>query len=323
MKIKRTALITGISGQDGSYLAELLLDKGYEVHGIIREESSGNINDLWRLQEIKGRIILHKGSICDYTFLKHVVIAIVPDECYHFAAQSFVSYSFDDEAVTLETNINGTLHMLAALRDFSPGCKFYFAGSSEMFGLAQRSPQDETDRFNPRSLYGISKAAGFHLTHNFRHSYGMFACNGILYNHESPRRADIFVTRKITRAIARIRAGKQKELRLGNLDAMRDWGYAKDYVRAVWLMMQQDTPDDYIIATGVLHSVKDFVKIAFSYADLDWEKYVVVAPEFYRPGEEFPLCGNALKARSKLGWEPTVSFEELVRMMVQSDLKAI
>jgi GDPmannose 4,6-dehydratase len=265
----KRALITGINGQDGSYLAELLLDKGYEVHGIVRGDALKEVSTrLFRLNSMLDRITLHPGSLDNYETILSIVNTIKPQECYHLAAESFVSYCFDNEFSSINTNINGTLHILSALRYAAPQCRFYFAGSSEMFGKVQHSPQDETTPFCPRSLYGISKVAGFHLTRNYRDSNKMFACSGILFNHESPRRGMEFVTRKITVAAARIKAGKEKKLLLGNLDARRDWGYSKEYVKAMWLMLQQDQPDDYVVATNKTHTVREFLAVAFDCAGL-------------------------------------------------------
>lgn len=317
----KTALITGITGQDGSYLAEFLLEKGYEVHGITRRvafEDPGH--RLYRIRHILDKITLHPGSLESYASIFNVVEKIKPDECYHLAAQSFVFDSFEDAFSTFNSNINGTLSMLTVIKEKAPKCKFYFAATSEMFGKVKETPQNENTPFYPRSPYGITKVAGFDLVRNFRESYTLFGCNGILFNHESPRRGFEFVTRKITSSIAKIKAGMEKELRLGNLDAKRDWGYAKDYVKAMWLMLQQDEPDDYVIATNETHSVKEFVMLAFDYAGLDWEKYVVVDPMFYRPVEIMLLQGDYTKAKEKLGWEPTVKFEEIVKMMVDADM---
>ncbi len=320
----KKAFITGIDGQDGSYLTEFLLDKGYKVHGMVRRvalEDPGH--HLWRIKHILNKIKLHPGSLESYPSIFKIVEKIKPDECYHLAAQSFVSYSFEDEFSTINTNINGTHFVLSALKEKVPKCKFYFAGSSEQFGLVKESPQDENTPFHPRSPYGISKVAGFHLTQNYREAYGLFACNGILFNHESPRRGFEFVTRKITNAVAEIKLGLTKELRLGNLEAKRDWGFSGDYVKAMWSMLQQGKADDYVIATGQTHSVKEFVELAFSYVGLDWKKYVKVDETFYRPAEVHLLIGDYSKAKKKLGWKPTVSFEELVKMMVKVDLKRI
>jgi len=320
----KNALITGITGQDGSYLAELLLDKGYEVHGIARRVAFEDpVHRLGRIKHILDRIVLHPASLESYASIFSVVEKVKPDECYHLAAQSFVGYSFEDSFSTINININGTLFILSALQERAPSCKFYFAASSEMFGKVKETPQNEDTRFNPRSPYGISKVAGFDFTRNYRESYGLFACNGILFNHESPRRGFEFVTRKITSAVARIKAGLETELRLGNLEAKRDWGFAGDYVKAMWLMLQQDAPDDYVIATGETHSVREFAQAAFDYVGLNWKNYVVVDECFYRPAEVHTLTGNYAKGKKKLNWEPTVRFEELVKMMVDCDLEQI
>jgi len=316
------ALITGITGQDGSYLAELLLSKGYEVHGIVRRVALEDPEHrLWRIKHIVDRLILHPASLESYASLFNVVEEVKPDECYHLAAQSFVSYSFEDEFSTINTNINGTLHILSAIRIKSPRTKFYFAASSEMFGLAQESPQNERTPFYPRSPYGISKVAGFYFTRNYREAYNLHATSGILFNHESPRRGFEFVTRKITAGVAAIKLGLKNVLELGNLDAKRDWGYAGDYVEAMWRMLQQDKPDDYVVATGETHSVREFTERAFNYVGLNWEKYVVTDKKYFRPAEVYELKGDYSKAKEKLGWEPTVKFEQLVEMMVDNDLK--
>jgi len=320
----KKALITGITGQDGSYLSELLLEKGYQVHGIVRRVALEDpAHRLWRIRHILDRLTLHSASLESYASIFNVIDKVRPDECYHLAAQSFVSYSFEDEFSTINTNINGTHFILSAIKEKAAKCKFYFAGSSEMFGLAKETPQNENTPFHPRSPYGISKVAGFDLTRNYREAYGLFASNGILFNHESPRRGFEFVTRKISNAVAEIKLGLSKELRIGNLEAKRDWGFAKDYVKAIFLMLQQDKPDDYVIANGETHSVKEFVKIAFDYAGLDWKKYVKVDKTFYRPAEVHLLIGDASKARKKLGWKPTVKFTELVKMMVEADLERL
>lgn len=320
----KKALITGITGQDGSYLAEFLLSKGYEVHGFVRRVAlEDSEHRLQRIKHILDKVILHCGSLESYPSIFTVIEKIKPDECYHLAAQSFVSYSFEDEFSTINTNINGTHFILSAIKEKAPKCKIYFAASSEMFGLAKESPQNENTPFHPRSPYGISKVAGFDLTRNYREAYNIFACSGILFNHESPRRGFEFVTRKITNAVAEIKLGLRKELRLGNLEAKRDWGYAKDYVRAMWLMLQQNTPDDYVIATGETHSVKEFVELAFKCVNLDWREYVVIDNTFYRPAEVHELKGNFTKARIKLKWEPKVKFKELVEIMVEHDLKRL
>jgi GDPmannose 4,6-dehydratase len=318
----KRALITGITGQDGSYLAEFLLEKGYEVHGIVRRVAIEDPEHrLWRIRHILDKIILHPASMESYASIFNVVEKVKPDECYHLAAQSFVSYSFEDEFSTINTNINGTHFILSAIKEKAPKCKFYFAGSSEMFGLAKETPQNENTPFHPRSPYGISKVAGFDLTRNYREAYSLFACSGILFNHESPRRGYEFVTRKISNAVAEIKLGLAKELKLGNLEAKRDWGFAGDYVQAMWLMLQQDEPDDYVIATGETHSVKEFAELAFSHAGLDYQDYLRSDEIFYRPAEVHLLKGDYSKGKKILGWEPTVSFKELIQMMVDADLK--
>ena len=318
----KRALITGITGQDGSYLAEFLLEKGYEVHGIVRRVAiEDSEHRLWRIKHILDKIILHPASMESYASIFNVVDKLKPDECYHLAAQSFVSYSFEDEFSTINTNINGTHYVLSAIKEKAPDCRLYFAGSSEMFGLVKETPQNENTPFHPRSPYGISKVAGFDLTRNYREAYHLFACSGILFNHESPRRGYEFVTRKISNVAAQIKLGLAKELRLGNLEAKRDWGYAGDYVRAMWLMLQQEKPDDYVIATGEAHSVKEFAELAFRHAGLDSEDYLRVDETFYRPAEVQLLMGDYSKAKKILGWKPTVSFKGLIEMMVDSDLK--
>jgi len=318
----KRALITGITGQDGSYLAEFLLSMGYEVHGLVRRVALEDPEQrLWRIRHLLKEIRLHAGSLESYASIFKIVQKVQPHECYHLSAQSFVSYSFEDEFSTINTNINGTHFVLAAIKDAAPHCRFYFAGSSEMFGNAPQSPQNEMTPFHPRSPYGISKVAGFHLTRNYREAYGLFALSGILFNHESPRRGLEFVTRKVTRTAAKIKLGLTNELRLGNLEARRDWGFAGDYVKAMWLMLQQETPSDYVIATGETHSVKELVEVAFSYLGLDWRDHVVVDPALYRPAEIHELRGDASKAKRELGWEPSVGFRELVRMMVDADLE--
>jgi GDPmannose 4,6-dehydratase len=321
--MKEKALITGITGQDGSYLAEHLLGLGYEVHGLVRRVALEDPQRRFtRLGHLLEKITLHPASLESYPSIFHVVSQHNFDECYHLAAQSFVAESFRDGFSTMNTNINGTHYMLAALRELRPQCRFYFAGSSEMFGLVAETPQKETTRFHPRSPYGISKVAGFDLTRNYREAYGMFASSGILFNHESPRRGHEFVTRKITSGVARIKLGLAEELRLGNLEARRDWGHAKDYVRAMHLMLQRDTPDDFVVAMGETHSVRDFCARAFSEVGLDYEQYVRADELYYRPAEVEILIGDASKARNELGWEPQYTFAELVSEMVQADLAA-
>ena len=320
----KKALITGITGQDGSYLAELLLSKGYEVHGIVRRVAfEDSEHRLCRLKGIRDKIHLHAGSLESYASIFNVVEKVRPDECYHLAAQSFVSYSFEDEFSTIDTNIKGIMHILSAIKKKAPKCKFYFAGSSEMFGKVKQTPQTENTPFYPRSPYGISKVAGFDLTRNYREAYSIFACTGILFNHESPRRGFEFVTRKITSTVAKIKLGLAKKLYLGNLEPKRDWGFAGDYVEAMWLMLQQKTSDDYVIATNQVHSVGEFAKAAFDIAGLDWQKYVELDEQFYRPSEVNYLQGDYSKASKVLKWQPKVKFHELVKMMVDSDLALV
>jgi GDPmannose 4,6-dehydratase len=318
----KRALISGITGQDGSYLAELLIEKGYEVHGIVRrvalEDSERRLS---RIVHLLPNLTLEAASLESYASLHNVVAKVRPDECYHLAAQSFVSYSFDDEFSTINTNINGTHNMLSAVRHLAPECKFYFAGSSEMFGKVENTPQNEQTRFRPRSAYGISKVAGFDLTRNYREAQEMFACSGILFNHESPRRGFEFVTRKITCAVARILAGEAREVRLGNLDARRDWGHAREYVEAIWRILQQPQPEDYVIATGQCHSVREFVEAAFMCVGLDYRDYLVIDPALYRPAEVELLMGDASKAREQLGWAPKITFKEMVEEMVECDCR--
>ncbi len=322
--MKKKALITGITGQDGSYLAELLLDKGYEVHGLVRRVAFEDPERrLWRLRHIQDKIHLHGASLESYASIFKLLQTIQPDECYHLAAQSFVSYSFEDEFSTINTNINGTHHVLSSVKETTPACRFYFAGSSEMFGKVKHSPQNEETPFHPRSAYGISKVAGFDLTRNYREAYGIYASSGILFNHESPRRGFEFVTRKITSSVARIKLGKQEKLPLGNLEAKRDWGFAGEYVKAMWLMLQQEPPDDYVIATGETHSVKEFIQLAFDHVGLNWENHVEIDEKLIRPSEVNLLCGDYSKAKNQLGWEPTIGFEGLVQMMVEADLKLL
>lgn len=320
----KRALISGITGQDGSYLAELVLAKGYEVHGIVRRIALEDpAHRMSRIAHLLDRIHLHPASLENLPSLYRIFLNIRPEECYHLAAQSFVSYSFDDEFSTMNANVNGTHHMLAALKDASPDCRFYFAATSEMFGKAEETPQSERTRFHPRSAYGISKVAGFELTRNYREAYGIHASSGILFNHESPRRGYEFVTRKITSGIAAILAGRANQLPLGNLDARRDWGHARDYVRAMWTMLQQPAPDDYIVAVGETHSVREFAELAFRTAGLDYREYVVSDPRFFRPAEVDLLLGDSSKARAKLGWYPEVGFCELVEEMVLADCPTV
>jgi len=314
------ALITGITGQDGSYLAEFLLSKGYEVIGMVRRSSTVNFD---RIRHIQDRITLVQGDLLDQVSLINILQQYRPQEVYNLAAQSFVPTSFEQPVLTGEFTALGVTRLLDAIRLVDPHIKFYQASSSEMFGKVREVPQNESTPFYPRSPYGVAKVYGHWITVNYRESYGLFAVSGILFNHESPRRGLEFVTRKVTHGAARIKLGLANELRLGNLDARRDWGYAGDYVRAMWLMLQQERADDYVIATGETHSVRELCQEAFGYLGLDWERYVVSDPRFYRPAEVDLLVGDASKARRILGWEPTVSFRELIQMMVEADLKAL
>jgi GDPmannose 4,6-dehydratase len=324
----RRAFITGVSGQDGSYLSELLLEKGYDVHGLIRWASSARMERLQHLIDGPNapgeRFTLHEGDICDGNILTRLVLDLEPDEIYHLAALSHVRVSFDQPAHSVQTGAVGTLNALEAARALLPKkpVRYYQASSSEMFGKVHEVPQSETTPFHPRSPYACAKAFGFYQTVNYREAYGMFACNGILFNHESPRRGETFVTRKVTRAAARIKEGLQEKLVLGNLDARRDWGYAKDYVEAMWLMLQQKEPDDYVVATGETHSVEELVVESFNRLGLDWKKYVETDPIFCRPSEVDLLLGDATKARTKLGWSPRTTFKELVGLMVDADWEA-
>jgi GDPmannose 4,6-dehydratase len=318
------ALITGITGQDGSYLAEHLLSLGYEVHGLVRRVALEDPERRFtRISHLLDRIQLHAASLESYPSIFSVISRNDFDECYHLAAQSFVAESFADGFSTMNININGTHYMLAALREIRPSCRFYFAGSSEMFGKVREAPQNEDTPFHPRSPYGISKVAGFELTRNYREAYGMFAASGILFNHEGPRRGFEFVTRKITATVGLIKAGKATELALGNLDARRDWGHSKDYVRAMHLMLQQKVPDDFVVASGESHTVREFCELAFSEAGLDYRDYVRVDERFYRPAEVESLVGDATKARAVLGWQPTYTFTELVKEMVRNDVASL
>jgi GDPmannose 4,6-dehydratase len=314
----RKAFITGITGQDGSYLAELLLDKGYDVHGLVRRSSSFNT---WRIDHIRDRIALHYGDLVDQNSLVRTLDAVQPDEVYNLAAQSHVKVSFEMPEYTTDVTAQGVLRLLDAVRELDLKTRVYQAGSSEMFGLVQETPQSERTPFHPRSPYGVSKVFGHWMAVNYREGYGMHVSNGILFNHESPRRGENFVTRKITMGVAAIKKGRSKELRLGNLDAKRDWGYAKDYVEAMWLMLQQSSPDDYVIATGETHSVREFLEEAFSYVGLNWKDHVVLDPKYLRPAEVDLLLGDPAKAQSVLGWKPRVTFKELVRLMMDADLE--
>ena len=320
----KRALITGITGQDGSYLTEHLLSLGYEVHGIVRRVALEDPERRFsRISHVLDQIQLHAGSLESYPSIFNVFSHHQFDECYHLASQSFVAESFQDGFSTMNININGTHFVLAALQELQPQCRFYFAGSSEMFGKAHETPQRETTPFHPRSPYGISKVAGFELTRNYREAFGMFGLSGILFNHESPRRGFEFVTRKITSTVARIKFGLANELRLGNLDAKRDWGHAEDYVRAMHLMLQQPEADDYVIATGETHSVREFCEAAFAVAGLDYQDYLVIDQVFYRPAETDLLVGDAAKARKLLDWEPRYKFAEVIEQMVLADIELL
>lgn len=331
MSEQKRALITGITGQDGSYLSELLLEKGYEVHGIIRRTSTFNTDRIDHIYEDPhsetARLFLHYGDLTDGTTLRRILEEVKPVEIYNLGAQSHVRVSFDSPEYTVDSVGMGTLRLLEAIRDYQHRTgiqvRYYQAGSSEMFGKVQDVPQKETTPFYPRSPYACAKVYAHWQTLNYRESYNLFACNGILFNHESPRRGETFVTRKITRALARIVARQQKKIYMGNLDSKRDWGYAKDYVKAMWLMLQQDEPDDYVVATGETHSVKEFLDVAFRYVNLNWEDYVVFDERYLRPAEVDLLIGDPTKAKQKLGWEPSVTFEELVHLMVDADMEAL
>jgi GDPmannose 4,6-dehydratase len=318
--MSRRALITGITGQDGAYLAEFLLGKGYEVHGMVRRASTEGFE---RMEHLRSRLHLHQADLLDQLSIVTILADVRPHEVYNLAAQSFVPTSFSQPLLTAEFTGLGVTRMLEAIRHVDPTVRFYQASSSEMFGRVQTEPQNETTPFWPRSPYGAAKAYGHWITVNYRESYQMFACSGILFNHESPLRGKEFVTRKVTDAVARIKLGVQDKLRLGNLDAQRDWGFAGDYVEAMWLMLAQDEPEDYVIATGVKHSVRQLVELAFRHVGLDWQDYVEVDPTLLRPADVNTLCGDASKARARLGWQPKVSFEQLVAMMVEADLERV
>ena len=317
---QKIALITGITGQDGSYLAELLLAQGYQVCGMVRRSSTENFQ---RIEHLRDKIQLHQGDLLDHTSLAKILEQTRPTEVYNLAAQSFVPTSWQQPVLTAEFTALGVTRLLDAIRQTCPQARFYQASSSEMFGKVRETPQSETTPFYPRSPYGVAKVYGHYITVNYRESYGLFACSGILFNHESPRRGLEFVTRKITHGAARIKLGLDKELRLGNLQAKRDWGFAGDYVRAMWLMLQQDQADDYVIGTGQTHSVEEFVAVAFDHVRLDWKKHVVVDPQFYRPAEVDLLLANPAKAQERLGWKPELSFEQLVTRMVDEDLAGL
>ena len=323
--MKKVALITGITGQDGSYLAELLLSKGYEVHGIVRRVAlEDEIHRLWRIRKILKDVYLHAGSLESYASLFNIILKIKPDEVYHLAAQSYVGYSFEDEFSTLNININGTHYLLSAVKEFiTSKVKFYFAGSSEMFGKVKTVPQNEDTPFNPRSSYGVSKVAAFHMVKNYREAYKLHASSGILFNHESPRRGFEFVTRKISHAVAKIKKGSKEKLKLGNIKAKRDWGHAKDYVEAMWLILQQESPSDYVIGTGKGFSVEQFAEKAFNHVGLNYKDHIVIDDQLKRPTEVDSLLADFSKAKKLLKWEPKVSFDNLVKDMVESDIEYV
>ncbi|ETR70400.1 MAG: NAD-dependent epimerase/dehydratase [Candidatus Magnetoglobus multicellularis str. Araruama] len=320
--IMKKAFITGITGQDGSYLAEFLLGKGYKVYGFVRRVAlEDEHHRMSRILHILADIELIPGSIESYPSIFKAISSVKPDEIYHLAAQSFVSYSFEDEFSLLQSNISGVHYMLSAVYDIIPGAKFYFAASSEIFGNAHETPQNENTHFHPRSVYGISKVAGFDLTRNYREAYNLFACNGILYNHESPRRGFEFVTRKITSHVAMIKLGIKNKLELGNIDAQRDWGHAKDYIQAMWLMLQQEKPDDYVVSSGKAHSVREFCEKAFLHVGLNYKDFVVINKKFFRPAEADMLVGDCKKAKVELNWKPDYAFNDIISEMVESDLE--
>jgi GDPmannose 4,6-dehydratase len=318
--MSKKALITGITGQDGSYLAEYLLDQGYEVHGIVRRVANEfQEHRFSRIKHILDKITIHSGSLENYQILFDIFNQVRPHELYHLAAQSFVANSFDDEHSTLSVNTFGTHFLISILKKINPECRFYFAATSEMFGKVLETPQNENTKFNPRSIYGISKLAGFEIVKNYRESYNIFACSGILFNHESPRRGSEFVTRKISIAAAKIKLGIEKKIILGNIDAQRDWGYAKDYVEAMHAMIQQETPNDYVIGSDETHSVKDFLECAFNFLDLDYQKYLEIDKKFFRPAEVDLLISDSSRAKKDLNWSSKTPFNELVSNMVKSD----
>ena len=321
---KKKAIITGITGQDGSYLSEYLLKLGYEVHGIVRRVALEDRRyHLWRLKSIVNDLTLHSGSLESLPSLYKIMKKVKPDECYHLAAQSFVSVSFEDEFSTMNTNINGTHFILSALKDLCPECKFYFAGSSEMFGKVEETPQKETTKFHPRSIYGLTKVTGYDLTRNYREAYNLFACSGILFNHESPRRGLEFVTRKISSTAAKIKLGLEKEIRLGNIEAKRDWGFAGEFVKMMHAMLQKNEPEDFVIGTGETHSVRNFLEIVFNEINLNFRDYLIIDKNYYRPSEVDLLVADPHKAKLKLKWRPKMSFEELAVKMVKNDIDLI
>jgi GDPmannose 4,6-dehydratase len=317
----KKALITGINGQDGSYLAEFLLDKGYEVHGAVRRSSLEDNNRMANLKNIIHKIKLHSCFLDNHLSVYKLIAAVKPDECYHLAASSFVSYSFEDEVSIISTNFNSTHYILSSIKELVPQCRVYFAGSSEIFGNAKQSPQNEETPFNPRSMYGISKLASHHVVKNYREQHGIYACTGFTYNHESPRRGFAFVTRKITSSVAKIYLGLEKSIELGNIDAIRDWGYAPEYVETMWNMLHNPQgARDYVIATGIPHTVRELLKVAFSVVDRDYDNFVKINAEYFRPGEETPLLGDTSKIRQELGWSAKTRFEDIIEKMVKHDI---
>lgn len=318
---KKVALITGITGQDGSYLAEFLLEKNYEVHGIVRRESLEDQTRLENIKRIKDQIFIHEGSLNDHLSIYKIFSKVLPDECYHLSASSFVNYSFNDEFQTMANNFNSTHYLLSTIREVRKECKFYFAGSSEMFGEPKESPQTENTPFNPKSIYGISKVSSHYLLKNYREKEGIFACTGIMYNHESPRRGNQFVTKKIISSAVKIKKGIQEKLYLGNLEARRDWGYAPEYIAGMWLVLQAKEADDFILATGKLHTVREFLNIVFSLLGLNYEDYVEVDHKYFRASEHIPLCGNPDKIKKVLGWENRTSLKEIIKEMVDKELE--
>jgi GDPmannose 4,6-dehydratase len=319
----KKAIITGITGQDGSYLAELLIEKGYEVHGIIRRESLEDIEKLKNIENIQKDLILHEGSLTDHLTIYKIFSKIIPDECYHLSAASFVNYSFNDEFLIMNNNFNTTHYLLSTINEVNKKCKFFFAGSSEMFGEPNITPQTEETPFNPKSIYGISKVSSYYLVKNYRDKENLFACTGIMYNHESPRRATQFVTKKIISSAVRIKKGLQKKLYLGNLDAKRDWGYSPDYVNAMWKILQSDEANDFIISTGKLHSVREFLEITFNYLNLNYRDYVKIDSNFFRNSEKNPLCGDSSKIEKKLGWKNKKDLEEIITEMIEYEMEKI
>ena len=318
--MKKIALITGITGQDGSYLAELLLSKKYAVHGIVRRETLEDNEKLKNISSILNNITLHVGNLSDHLVMYKIFSKVMPDECYHLAGSTFVDYSFDEEFQTINNNFSSTHYLLSTIKELKKECRFFFAGTSEMFGEPTQTPQTEDTPFNPKSIYGISKVSSHYLIKNYREKENIFACTGIMYNHESPRRGNQFVTKKIISSAVKIKLGLQQELHLGNIDALRDWGYAPEYINAMWQMLQMEYADDFIISTGKLHSVKDFLEITFSYLNLDYKKYVSIDQRFYRVSEKIPLCGNPSKIKTICHWENSKSLEEIIKEMIDSEM---